>query len=88
MKVLVMHAGQNAQDYYRVTEPARAVVAAGAMAGVPLLNGFLSKEMFFTEAVVGTTGVWAWLVPAAVLASTTRAYDGAAAGSLTLPQEA
>jgi multicomponent K+:H+ antiporter subunit A len=26
-------------------------VAAGAMAGVPLLNGFLSKEMFFTEAV-------------------------------------
>jgi len=28
-------------------------VAAGAMAGVPLLNGFLSKEMFFTEAVGG-----------------------------------
>lgn len=27
------------------------MVAAGAMAGVPLLNGFLSKEMFFTEAV-------------------------------------
>ncbi len=26
-------------------------VAAGAMAGVPLLNGFLSKEMFFTETV-------------------------------------
>ena len=27
------------------------IVAAGAMAGVPLLNGFLSKEMFFAEAV-------------------------------------
>ncbi|MDX9875842.1 MAG: proton-conducting transporter membrane subunit, partial [Spongiibacteraceae bacterium] len=26
-----------------------AMVAAAAMAGVPLLNGFLSKEMFFTE---------------------------------------
>ena len=28
-----------------------AVVAAAAMAGVPLLNGFLSKEMFFQEAL-------------------------------------
>src|SRR5688572_4705601 len=28
-----------------------AMVAAGAMAGVPLLNGFLSKEMFFAEAL-------------------------------------
>jgi len=28
-----------------------AVVAAAAMAGVPLLNGFLSKEMFFSETV-------------------------------------
>ncbi len=28
-----------------------AMVAAGAMAGVPLLNGFLSKEMFFSETV-------------------------------------
>jgi multicomponent K+:H+ antiporter subunit A len=27
------------------------IVAASAMAGVPLANGFLSKEMFFTEAV-------------------------------------
>lgn len=35
-----------------------AMVAAAAMAGVPLLNGFLSKEMFFAEALadhVGTT---------------------------------
>jgi multicomponent K+:H+ antiporter subunit A len=28
-----------------------ATVAAAAMAGVPLLNGFLSKEMFFAEAI-------------------------------------
>ncbi len=28
-----------------------ALVASAAMAGVPLLNGFLSKEMFFAEAV-------------------------------------
>ena len=27
-----------------------AIIAASAMAGVPLLNGFLSKEMFFAEA--------------------------------------
>ncbi|AEC19164.1 putative monovalent cation/H+ antiporter subunit A [Pusillimonas sp. T7-7] len=30
---------------------ALAVVAAASMAGVPLLNGFLSKEMFFAETV-------------------------------------
>lgn len=30
---------------------ALAVIAAAAMAGVPLLNGFLSKEMFFAETV-------------------------------------
>jgi multicomponent K+:H+ antiporter subunit A len=28
-----------------------AIAAAGAMAGVPLLNGFLSKEMFFAETI-------------------------------------
>ena len=28
-----------------------AMVASAAMAGVPLLNGFLSKEMFFAEAI-------------------------------------
>jgi len=38
--------------YMPVTAVLR-TVAAGAMAGVPLLNGFLSKEMFFTEAVGG-----------------------------------
>jgi multicomponent K+:H+ antiporter subunit A len=30
---------------------ALAMVAAAAMAGVPLLNGFLSKEMFFAESI-------------------------------------
>jgi multicomponent K+:H+ antiporter subunit A len=29
-----------------------AIVAAAAMAGVPLLNGFLTKEMFFTESLI------------------------------------
>jgi len=33
-----------------------AMVSAAAMAGVPLLNGFLSKEMFFAEAVATHTG--------------------------------
>ncbi|HEX4880389.1 MAG TPA: monovalent cation/H+ antiporter subunit A [Limnobacter sp.] len=34
------------------------MVAAAAMAGVPLLNGFISKEMFFTEAVFVSTVPW------------------------------
>jgi multicomponent K+:H+ antiporter subunit A len=45
------------------------MVAAASMAGVPLTNGFLSKEMFFTEAVAGAagmTGAWTWLVPVLV----------------------
>ncbi|HWW48307.1 MAG TPA: monovalent cation/H+ antiporter subunit A [Xanthobacteraceae bacterium] len=33
-----------------------AMVAAAAMAGVPLLNGFLSKEMFFAETVENHVG--------------------------------
>lgn len=37
---------------------ALAIVAASAMAGVPLLNGFLSKEMFFAEAVDWHNGTW------------------------------
>jgi multicomponent K+:H+ antiporter subunit A len=41
------------------------MVAAAAMAGVPLLNGFLSKEMFFTEAVrPDAGGVTKWWLPA------------------------
>ena len=43
-----------------------ATVATGAMAGIPLLNGFLSKEMFFAETLDARTlfGV-SWLLPAA-----------------------
>jgi multicomponent K+:H+ antiporter subunit A len=35
-----------------------AMVASAAMAGVPLLNGFLSKEMFFAETVFITSTAW------------------------------
>uniref|UniRef100_UPI0035B1A615 monovalent cation/H+ antiporter subunit A n=1 Tax=Paenirhodobacter enshiensis TaxID=1105367 RepID=UPI0035B1A615 len=35
-----------------------AIVAASAMAGVPLLNGFISKEMFFAEATEWHNGTW------------------------------
>lgn len=42
-----------------------AMVAAASMAGVPLLNGFLSKEMFFVETLhLQRFGDWAWLIPA------------------------
>ncbi len=44
-----------------------AMVASAAMAGVPLLNGFLSKEMFFAEAVL--THVDSWLDTAAPYAA-------------------
>lgn len=44
-----------------------AMVAAASMAGVPLFNGFLSKEMFFAEAVGATTQLrFGWLLPVAV----------------------
>lgn len=43
-----------------------AMVAAASMAGVPLANGFLSKEMFFAEAVAGQGDFsLGWLVPVA-----------------------
>jgi len=35
-----------------------AMVAAAAMAGVPLLNGFLSKEMFFAETIIEHRDSW------------------------------
>lgn len=42
-----------------------AMTATAAMAGVPLFNGFLSKEMFLTEAVTfAQAGGWRWIVPA------------------------
>ncbi|HRK19117.1 MAG TPA: monovalent cation/H+ antiporter subunit A [Hyphomicrobiaceae bacterium] len=42
------------------------ILAAGSMAGVPLLNGFLSKEMFFTEVVAHPAfeGYARWVIPA------------------------
>ncbi len=40
-------------------------IAAASMAGVPLTNGFLSKELFFAEAVSGAAAAGVWL-PAAV----------------------
>jgi multicomponent K+:H+ antiporter subunit A len=49
---------------YMPVTAALATVAAAAMAGVPLLNGFISKEMFFAE----TTALpppWSWLMPLA-----------------------
>ena len=43
-----------------------AVIAGAAMAGVPLLNGFLSKEMFFAEALAADGGVLADGLPAVI----------------------
>ncbi|SDL59027.1 multicomponent K+:H+ antiporter subunit A [Pseudomonas indica] len=43
-----------------------AMVASSAMAGVPLLNGFLSKEMFFSETLhQHLLGSFNWVIPAA-----------------------
>ncbi|OJX29806.1 MAG: monovalent cation/H+ antiporter subunit A [Burkholderiales bacterium 68-12] len=43
-----------------------AMVASAAMAGVPLLNGFLSKEMFFAETVyIDATPLVRWGMPVA-----------------------
>ncbi|KAB2899117.1 MAG: monovalent cation/H+ antiporter subunit A [Burkholderiaceae bacterium] len=43
-----------------------AMVASAAMAGVPLLNGFLSKEMFFAETVfLDAEPLVRWALPAA-----------------------
>ena len=44
---------------YMPKTAALAIIACAAMAGVPLLNGFLSKEMFFAEAL--ETHVESWL---------------------------
>jgi len=51
-----------------------ATVAAAAMAGVPLLNGFLSKEMFFHEAIaVGDATGLAFTLP--VIATIAGAFS-------------
>ncbi|MFZ2039137.1 MAG: monovalent cation/H+ antiporter subunit A [Desulfobacterales bacterium] len=45
---------------------ALALVASAAMAGVPLLNGFLSKEMFFAETLhANLLGSAGWILPVA-----------------------
>lgn len=47
-----------------------AMVAAASMAGVPLFNGFLSKEMFFAEtATFFEEHPWGWLLPLIVVAA-------------------
>lgn len=44
---------------------ALATVAGASMAGVPLLNGFISKEMFLTETLqIQSLGGLSWLIPA------------------------
>ena len=45
-----------------------AIIASAAMAGVPLLNGFLSKEMFFDQTVVAS-GVSSWALAIPILAT-------------------
>ena len=45
-----------------------AIIASAAMAGVPLLNGFLSKEMFFDQTVVAS-GASSWALAIPILAT-------------------
>ncbi len=55
-----------------------AMVASASMAGVPLLNGFLSKEMFFAETLhQDVLGALSWLIPvlATVAATLSVAYS-------------
>ena len=55
-----------------------AIVAALSMAGVPLLNGFLSKEMFFAETLdQSMLGSLSWMIPllATVGAAISVAYS-------------
>lgn len=47
-----------------------AAIAAASMAGLPPLNGFLSKEMMLEEAAHTAWAGFDWLVPAAVLLGT------------------
>ncbi|MDO5606285.1 MAG: monovalent cation/H+ antiporter subunit A [Paracoccus sp. (in: a-proteobacteria)] len=44
--------------HYMPVTATLAIVAAASMAGVPLLNGFLSKEMFFDAAYSRNNGSW------------------------------
>ncbi|SAI74639.1 pH adaptation potassium efflux protein [Bordetella ansorpii] len=51
-----------------------AMVAAASMAGVPLLNGFISKEMFFAETTF-VSGDWAVQVGLPALATLAGAFS-------------
>jgi multicomponent K+:H+ antiporter subunit A len=66
-------------DGLRRTMPytaALAIVASASMAGVPLLNGFLSKEMFFTETMqVGGTEDWSMSYAAVAMGVFSVAYS-------------
>ncbi len=44
-----------------------AIIASAAMAGVPLLNGFISKEMFFAETIAAGERAFDWMSGAALL---------------------
>ncbi len=44
-----------------------ALIAGAAMAGVPLLNGFLSKEMFFAETLAAQRGLLVDVIPVALV---------------------
>ncbi|MBD8657334.1 monovalent cation/H+ antiporter subunit A [Oxalobacteraceae sp. CFBP 13730] len=55
---------------------ALAIVASASMAGVPLMNGFLSKEMFFAEtAHVGGTEDWSMSYAAVAMGIFSVAYS-------------
>ena len=55
---------------------ALAIVASASMAGVPLMNGFLSKEMFFAEtAHVGGTEDWSMSYAALAMGIFSVAYS-------------
>jgi multicomponent K+:H+ antiporter subunit A len=74
----ICHAGGGTRDMKRLSglrhsmpvTAVVAIVAASAMAGAPLLNGFLSKEMFFAESVLagGASGLRFTLPAVATLA--------------------
>ncbi len=58
----------NGLRQYMPYTAALAMVAAAAMAGVPLLNGFLSKEMFFAETLhLNAMGSFSRLLPVAAI---------------------
>lgn len=44
-----------------------AIVASAAMAGVPLLNGFISKEMFFAQTIAAGERAFDWMSGAALV---------------------